>query len=329
MNTTKISKKRELRRLYTALVKNGPPGPKPDIYGDDVIWDEESHHWVLPDDIEGEDIGDMTRNNLQVLIDDALMHYKDRDFDEAQEMIRSMYQEVMRFGFPKQTKKLYMERLHELDVHIADTKYAYYDMLRDKGPGLSQRGFTLGAFETILEDWEAYWNPHESYAFVDKDDYVALDDYVTDGYTYVNDWLRSGRKGWEDEEVYGDMREELQDSVETLIGLSKPLYDDYPLYRGISTPLEKFVNAKPGDEFENKCFMSTSSNPDIAVSFAHPSGSIMMEIHPKTETKGIVLDTTEAETILGINQKFRVKEVYNNVYVGDNRIRQYMVIEAV
>ena len=146
-----------------------------------------------------------------------------------------------------------------------------------------------------------------------------LRNYLMDGYTAINDGMRDGTPlSDEQTDVLWEMMDLMQDMNESVV-----------LYRGmpIANPIDKL---EVGQVIPSNSFMSTSRFPMVADNFS--TGITMMEIHTTPDTEAITVPNHmhpygEGETILNVDQKFRVKEIRKNVEEGEIDYSLYLVLE--
>lgn len=132
----------------------------------------------------------------------------------------------------------------------------------------------------------------------------ALDDYALRGYNKMNYQLR-----------YGGLSDDVKKNVElldSLIEKAGPLPNDVQVYR-IATFEDGFF--KPGSEFVDKAFLSTSADPDFLIDMMPDSGELytLKFVIPKG-AKAVYVDGEEFEFLLPRGSKFNV------VSVGKNRL---------
>ena len=288
-----------------------------------LVYDEPSHHWKVPHEgLSEEDIG-----NLEDGIQDALKSYSNGDYDATLHILDAVYDDIkyMDHDSKEQRDKL-IDWITRVSQQVHNTRDDAVGNLRDVEGGLSRRGFTRPGWESVKEDHEDLEDyVMESNAYVDHFEYELLEDYLESGYEYVNDWLRG--KG-----VHPEYEDDVRQAIMDITRLMQPLQDPQPVYRGIRNILNTmFEHAQVGDIVANEAFMSTSRSPEIALNFAYDTGitnEAIIEIYTQPDTQGIVVSTDESETILGLNQQFRIKEIHKNVHLDKTHMQNYFVIEA-
>ena len=191
------------------------------------------------------------------------------------------------------------------DIEIKESP-AYYDPEREKHSGNAERMLV----------------------------HSAIYDYTGNEYEGFNERMRKNKLEPQDQ----IMMKRIQSAM-------KPIGESPILFRGMSgfptdpeTGRTKYT-FNEGEVLPLDTFTSTSRNPEVAIRFsdAHrpEKPSVVFEIHPDPNTKGIVLPDstraflTEYETILDMGQKIQIEKVYDNIeaehveYNPDELIEEY------
>lgn len=143
-----------------------------------------------------------------------------------------------------------------------------------------------------------------------------LELYLSSEYKLINEALRDpliSTQGIEEEIL------DLDDVINSAPRLESPLL----AYRGVNDSAEFFTNLKVGDVFEDKGFVSTTLDPDIANSFSANSfyGKVLQFNLPKG-TKGLfpeyflgdeVFSWGEREFLLPRDSKFKVTQIRGKI----------------
>lgn len=147
--------------------------------------------------------------------------------------------------------------------------------------------------------------------FSEEEQYAAITGYIDDSDNY-NQWLR--HKELASDEM---SEQEVQDGVGALmdmIEIQTPSRLASVQYRGMREDI--FKGLKPGDEFHDRGFVSTTSSVAVAKDFAGSEG-ILVRIKIPGGTKLLDVDKVEAtdpqriekESILQAGTKFRIVSV--------------------
>lgn len=150
----------------------------------------------------------------------------------------------------------------------------------------------------------------------------AFDDYINGTAFELNANLRLGNGP--------------EDASDTMNGVDegmRPIPAPIKVYRGLDRPWEDIFGAAPqvGGVIEDKGYMSTSTNPDVAESFSSSEGAegvvegAVLEISVPAGVRamhmnsvpGANLEDEESELLLARGQKMRITEV-SQVYWGYN-----------
>jgi hypothetical protein len=136
----------------------------------------------------------------------------------------------------------------------------------------------------------------------------------------INAHLRGYSPGIDPSARLKGERATVQANLDSAIDKSS-LPENLMAFRGISSDgWSRFEDLKPGDTFEDKGYVSTTLNRNIATQFARvdgPAGGVMIALLPKG-IKALPLDVmltqdAEREVLLPRNSKFRVREVNEDI----------------
>ena len=143
-----------------------------------------------------------------------------------------------------------------------------------------------------------------------------LELYLSSEYKLINEALRDPLISTEaiEGEIY-----DLDEVINNAPTLESPLL----AYRGVNDNSEFFTNLKVGDVFEDKGFVSTTLDPDIATSFSASAlyGKIL-QFHLPKGTKGLfpeyflgdeVYSWKEREFLLPRNSNFKVTQIRGRI----------------
>jgi hypothetical protein len=183
---------------------------------------------------------------------------------------------------------------------------------------------------TDLPKWQQKaWQDQASQ--LSENDRNVVGEYQGSGiYDPLNIYLRTGKLGssfnqeTQDNLFAGGLTEEslpwLKQEVENLDKAINTSFapSDCVVYRGIDNNV--MTNAKVGDVFMDKGFMSTSFNPMVSRDFAGEKGSLL-KIRMKHGTKALyadpITDLAQQEVILARNSKLKLTAVRKE---GDRRV---------
>lgn len=321
-----ISRYIVLEHVTTPIkIQKAPPGAKPEKFGDDVVWDEQKHHWVLPWGPAGENLSPVIHDSLR----DAINSYRSKDYQTTEDLLMDAINAV---GEPKtQHTKEVAQRLGKM--------LSLLDQARTKG-GDNQGSGLEGPFAGGLDEssWKKARESAKSYDYKNAPTYMeydntpmgSIDAYVGEGYESVNMLMRENKLP---DSPLAASRNEAQQMIRAITDAMKPMQEPVILFRGVDTmDFTPYDNAIVGGTVIPTAFMSTSRDPEIAYDFSEDE--LILEIHPSADTRAITLGDhgqygNEHETILDRGQSFKVKEIRENVQIGHRFITKYMVLEIV
>ena len=323
----RLEKKKHLLQLYKTLVK-APPGETPPMarkYGWE--WDDEKHHWVAPADVN-------TTEMFQDSLGMAQRAYKDGDFKTTLRIMAYMNRNLQNFADNEMDVAKIEQFLNGLLDRVAKQAKAIDVKIPKKHQGLSSRGFTSEGYQDTIEESSAKKHDfYDSPSYKEVSEYESVSEYITEGYTLINAWLRGDMTidDFEDDDDWGsesgmEILEDVKTNIEQMTAILDNVGFNETLYRGLDSGFSDIISLTEGDMYSSASFLSTSRDIGVAGRFA--GSQVMFEIHTKPTTKAISVENLESETILGLNQKFRVKEIHGNVKVGEDLMARYIVLEA-
>lgn len=147
--------------------------------------------------------------------------------------------------------------------------------------------------------------------FSEEEHYRALTRYIDDSMD-INDWLRTGDV--RSDEMDNEQAEEYVKAIMDMVEIQTPSRLASVQYRGMREDILKGL--KPGDEFHDRGFISTTSSVAVAKDFAGSEG-ILVRIKIPGGTKLLNVDKVEAtdpqriekESILQAGTRFRIVSV--------------------
>ena len=166
---------------------------------------------------------------------------------------------------------------------------------------------------------EYRWDPRESPSYINSTDHDIVDVYTNVGSIQMNRYLRgappaSGLQFREDK---------VQDQVDQMSALMRPLGETQVLYRGMGTTDP--MDFQPGQLFPFDGFSSTSRNPVVPINLLVDNKPVVhnyvLEIVAGKDSRGMTLSSldtqyNEDETILDDGQQFVVQEIRPFVVTG-------------
>ena len=172
------------------LVK-GPPGQVPDHYTSDVIWDDDSSHWVLPE-------VNITPNRLRIIEDHMgilKQEYKTGNYKTSLKMLKIMM-EILKRGMygdddasPVDIAPI-TEKLENIKEHILGKMDRQFEDLKGKGRAVSHRGMSRRSMDSISHEVTNRQTVEHA-----KPQNYALMEYTDMGYESINSFLRDGEGG--------------------------------------------------------------------------------------------------------------------------------------
>ena len=315
-----------------------PPGPKPKIYGPDIIWDPRIHHWVKPKDIydvvtmqhvkiparhsqtgtdqEGYMLDDDQKDRIQVNLGDGQLVWIDVDKLEAayekEENSRQSTQDK-----PIDWPDAHLDWSEPIASHIFKNKRTI--TARELGAITNINNKKLGDGRDLPNAVMAsYYSQDPLEAAAGK--YISSADNL-------NLAMRIGDLDMFD----GYYRQ----TVEILISAMKPLEVPQTLFRGVNYDIRNshLRPAKPGDVLPVDSFLSTSRSAFVGASdwFASEDedrSSDFLEIQTTSNSQGLpITDVTgrfdEEETLLAPGQYLEVQEVIDDMVIK-NLKRRYL-----
>ena len=132
----------------------------------------------------------------------------------------------------------------------------------------------------------------------------------------INDAMKSGK-----------ITPEIQQHIENIQSIMKPMEHERIVYRGIPISNEQFLNdegqpVQIGDEITLKSFTSTSRNYQEGIGFSRMN--VFMEIITDKSTEAVTLGVDEHETILNSGQKLRIDDIVPDLEWPINEMYQRM-----
>ena len=313
-----------------------PPGPKPKIYGPDIVWDPKIHHWVKPESAgkydfhlnqhvrvnspsrkrynnqEGEVIDKGLSFALEVRLDSGKVLWLHPDeLEGAFEKVDSevVEQDHEPISWPDEGSK--WSSVSIIDLLDKDNKISYEDVdrlneLNKKTIGDVRQAFS---FIDIREDDDLHEDSIEN----------ALREYAGASAYEINLAMISGRTDSLNQVDKFVMSEMLKNF--------KPLWIPQSLFRGrYETTLNAHGRpAKPGDVLSVDSFLSTSRNIEVALRFggaSYSNRSEFIEIQTNANSYGITINdvayTTrpEYETILAPGQYLEIQDVIERAEIA-------------
>lgn len=141
----------------------------------------------------------------------------------------------------------------------------------------------------------------------------ALEYYTSDGYEYINDYLRHGVKTYSTK-VYPIIQQ-----IDSAFAHAPPLTNDIIVYRGIRSSFNIH------HDFTEKAYTSTSDELDIAIDFNGRRKCCVFRIHVPKGQKILPLITcsenkSEAEILLPRNSHFKFVSLFHDIVHNINLV---------
>jgi hypothetical protein len=175
------------------------------------------------------------------------------------------------------------------------------DQPRDEmGRWTSGGGASIG--NAAQKTWEATTN---------HDELTALEERAASAYTAGGDVINSMIREDRGQELTVQDRDTIA-GMDAMIRSAQPTAEDTVLYRGVNPSPDTFLTTqgmggvappdfgsmKAGDEFTDKGFISTTTDPEIGERFATQSGT-QLEIHAPAGTQGLSIAAARGADVLG------------------------------
>ena len=185
-------------------------------------------------------------------------------------------------------------------------------------PSMHPKGGTKGKRKVSYKGWVG------SNHYTEEEHYAAVSRYIDDS-AGMNSWLRHGEV--QDDDMDNDEADQNVRTMMDLIEIQPPAAFGNTFYRGLRSDVLKGL--KPGDEFHDRAFVSTTEKMDVAKDFAGSDGVIVRVKVPKG-SKVLNIDAVgatdpqriEKENILQAGTRFRVVSVKA---AGDSSPVDYVV----